>query len=94
MLSYEETMQAHAPTFINIIADLCRVSTIPLPFPYTPLLLPLPLPLRHSSLWLVGVDDWLATYGTTATEKQKSVLFQRLRQLLPFTAVTERNFLT
>jgi len=26
-------------------------------------------PLRISMPWLVGVDDWLASNGTTATEK-------------------------
>jgi len=41
--------------------QLCPVSTIPLPFPYTVAASVVP--------WLVGVDDWLASYGTTATEK-------------------------
>jgi len=54
------------------------VSTIPLPFfrcRFAVLVsrcrfrTPLPLPLRISMPWLVGVDDWLASYGTTATEK-------------------------
>jgi len=48
--------------------------------------------------WLVGVDDWLASYGTEQRKKQNSILFQRkngygVRQLFAaFTAVTERNF--
>jgi len=36
--------------------------------------------------WLVGVDDWLASYGTTATEKN-SIPFQRKKgygTFLPF----------
>jgi len=43
---------------------------------------------------LVGVDDWLASYGTT---ELNSTLFQQKNgygRFLPFTAVTERNFLT
>ena len=51
------------------------------------ILLPLPLsplPLRISMPWLVGVDDWLASYGTTATEKielDPISTEERLRQL-------------
>jgi len=58
--------------------------------------LPLPLPLRISMPWLVGVDDWLASYGT---EQRKKVELDRISteerygSFLPFTAVTERNFL-
>ena len=47
--------------------------------------------------WLVGVDDWLASYGTEQrkkTELDPISTAERLRQLLTFTAVTERNFLT
>ena len=49
--------------------------------------------------WLVGVDDWLASFGTTATENIEldpiSTEELRLRQLFAmFTAVAERNFLT
>jgi len=38
--------------------------------------------------WLVGVDDWLASYGTEQREKQISILFQRKNGyggFLPFT---------
>ena len=48
--------------------------------------------------WLVGVDDWLASYGTEQRKRYNSILFQRKNgfygSFLPFTAVTERNFLT
>ena len=60
----------------------CRFRT-PLPLPYT--------------LALVGVDDWLASYGTEQGKKHNSILFQRKNgcgSFLPFTAVSERNFLS
>jgi len=45
--------------------------------------------------WLIGIDDWLASYGMT--EKQSSILFQwnnGYGSFLPFTTVTEPNLLT
>ena len=63
------------------------VSTILLPFfrclfavPVSRCRFRTPLPLR----WLVSVDDWLASYRTTATEKIELDLIsteERLRQL-------------
>jgi len=41
----------------------------------TPLPLPLPLP------WLVGVDDWLASYGTEQRKNRTRSTKERLRQL-------------
>jgi len=47
--------------------------------------------------WLIGADDWLASYGTKATENielDPIPTEERFGSFLPFTAVTERNFLT
>jgi len=77
------------------LSVLCPVSTIPLPFfgcrfavPVsrcrfrTLLPFPLPLPLRFSMPWLVGVDDWLASYRTTEKiELDRISTEERLRQL-------------
>jgi len=86
----------------------CLVSTILLPFfgchfavpvsrcPFrTPL--PLPLPLRISMCWLVGVDDWLASYEITEKIELDPVSTEeRLRQLFAVHGCngTERSFLT
>jgi len=49
---------------------------------------------------LVDVDDWLASYGTTATEKIKKIeldpisIEERLRQLFAVYGCNQRNFLT
>jgi len=53
-----------------------------------------PFPLRISMRWLVGVDDWLASYIRNGTTKKIELdpisTEERLRQLF----VKERNFLT
>jgi len=62
------------------------VAVLPLPFPYRVAVAVMP--------WLVGVDDWLANYGTTGKiELDLIATEERLWHFLPFTAVTERNFL-
>jgi len=37
--------------------------------------------------WLVGVDDWLASYGTTAMGKYNLILFQRKNRCGSYFAV-------
>jgi len=45
--------------------------------------------------WLLGVDDWLASYGTTEKIELDPISTEDgYGSFLPFTTVTERNFLT
>jgi len=47
--------------------------------------------------WLVGVDDWLASYGMEQWKNRTRSYFNGrmvTAAFLPFVAVTERNFLT
>jgi len=69
--------RARVTTTVAPHADLagsCPVSTIPLPFSVAVSPFPLAVAVsvhrcRCRCRWLVGVDDWLASYGTTATGK-------------------------
>jgi len=50
---------------VDVVPLPFRRSRQPLPFPYT-----VAIAVAAAVVpWLVGVGDWLASYGTTATEK-------------------------